>query len=214
MTETIFFSLVFSRFKGYKWSQIFKLIKHWSFYPILMTMVFHIYFIYLMIKGEYWFVQYSNYIKTVSILFYLILIWKYNLFNISVFKNIKVDKKPLLTVITSPVAIGVLCMVTGSILNKIAMIFNDGKMPVFPNVSMSIGYTKVDMFDKMLQFNDWHVLGNFNTHLIFLSDFIDGFVFIASPGDILIRVFIGMIIYYSIKQINKGKIIIDKYLTE
>ena len=209
MTETVIFALVFARWKGYKWHEIFNLFKHWSIYPIVATCLFHIYIIYLMIQGQYWFIAYGNYIKTSSILFYIILAWKYDLFDVSVFSKFKSDKFPLLTTITSPVTIGVICIAIGSVLNKIAVDFNNFKMPVFSSVSFSTGYSKINMFDKMLQYKDYHVFGNHDTNVIFLTDIYDCFFTVMSLGDIITRIFVVLIIYYSIKKCNKHKIIID-----
>lgn len=206
MTETVLFTFLFAwLFKGYKWSEIFKTFKHWSIYPIVLTCFAHIYFIYLMINGEYWFIQYSNYIKVTSLLFYLILIIKYGLLNISIFSSIKTEEKPLMIIITSPVVFGVLSIVLGTILNIIPMMFNDWKMPVFPTVSIDTGYSKIDMFNKMLQYNDWHVFGGFQTKLIFFTDRFDYFFGVMSMGDIITRIFVVLILYYSIKQLNKQK---------
>jgi len=204
MIEVVVFTFVFAWFKGYRW-KVLNLFKHWSIYPITFTCLLHIYIIYLMIHGQYWFIIYSGYIKTFSILFYLALVLKYDLFNVSIFSKFKTEKSPLLTTITSPVTIGVLCIGIGSILNVIAVRFNNFKMPVFPNVSLGTGYSKMDMFDKMLLYNDYHVFGNSETSLIFLTDIFDFFYSIMSIGDLITRMFVVLIIYCSIKECNKYK---------
>ena len=158
-----------------------------------------------MTHGEYWFLIYGGCIKTFSILFYLALAWKYNLFNISIFSKYKTDTSPLLTTITSPVSFGVLCIGIGSVLNMIAVKFNNSKMPVFPNVSFSTDYSKMDMFDKMLKYKDYHVFGSHDTNLIFLTDIYDVFFSIMSLGDLITRIFVVLIIYYSVKECNKYK---------
>jgi len=203
MSETVLFSLIFAWLKGIKLSNIFRFIKNWSFYPILLTCFIHFYIIYLMINGEYWFIEYANYIKTASLLFYLCLVWKYKLFDVSIFKRISVKESPILTTVTSPITFGILCIWIGSILNIIAMKYNNLKMPVFPNVSYSTGYSKVNMFEKMLQYNDFHIIGDHTTNLIFLTDFIDFFVGVMSIGDIFTRIFVVLIIYYSIKSLSR-----------
>ena len=204
MIEVVFFSCLFAKFKGYKWSEIFRIFKHWSMYPIILTCVLNIYIVFLMIHGEYWFLQYSNYIKDITLLFYILLVIKYKLIDISVFKRINIKNNgQLITSLTSPVIIGALCATIGSKLNQIAMFYNNGKMPVFPSNSISIGFSKIDMFEKASAFNDFHVLGDYSTRLIFLTDVWDIFYVIISPGDILIKLFAGIILYYSIKQCNK-----------
>ena len=204
MIEVVVIACLIAKFKGYKWSEIFKIFKHWSAYPIILTCILNIHIVYLMIHGEYWFLQYSSHIKDITFLFYILLIIKYKLINISVFKNINIKKNgQLITSLTSPVIIGALCATVGSKLNELAMFYNNGKMPVFPSNSISIGFSKIDMFEKASVFNDFHILGNYTTKLIFLTDTWDIFYVIMSPGDILIKLFAGMVLYYSIKQSNK-----------
>ena len=204
MTETVIATFLFAwLFKGYKWSEIFKLFKHWSIYPIVLTCLLHIYCVFLMIQGEYWFLEYAKEIKTISLLFYIILIYKYKLMDISIFNKINMVKNnKLLVWATSPFPIGALCAFIGSKLNQIAMFYNDGKMPVFPNVSIGTKYIKIDMFEKASVFKDFHSLGNYTTNLIFLTDIFDFFYVIMSVGDLLLRIFVVLVLYYSIKQCN------------
>ncbi len=77
-------------------------------------------------------------------------------------------------------------LLTGFGLNYIVMYFNQGKMPIYPSVSYSTGYTQYDMTMNASRFSDFHILGDHTTNLIFLSDFIDVGASIWSPGDILI----------------------------
>jgi len=210
MLDVILFSCLFAKLKGYKWSEIFKIFKHWSAYPIILTCLLNIYIIFLMIQGNYWFLQYAKHIKNITFLLYILLIIKYKLINVSIFKNINLKNGgQLITSLTSPVIIGAVCATIGSKLNKIAMFYNDGKMPVFPSNSLSTGFSKIDMFEKTSVFNDFHAWGNHTTKLIFLTDTWDIFYVIMSPGDILIKMFAGMVLYYSYKQcnenLNKGK---------
>lgn len=203
MTEAVIFALLFAWFKGYKWSQIAKLFKHWSIYPIILTCLIHIYFISLMIHGQYWFLEYGKYVKLISVLFYFILILKYNLIDISVFQRFnKKGINQLYTSLTSPVVFGGISTYIGSKLNKIAILYNCNKMPVFPSVSFGTGYSKIDMFEKASLFKDFHVFGGYDTKLIFLTDVLDFFYVIMSVGDLLLRVFVVLILYYSIKQCN------------
>lgn len=205
MIEVVFFSCIFAKCKGYKWSEIFKIFKHWTMYPIILTCILNIYFVFLMIQSQYWFLQYSSYIKDITFLFYILLIVKYKLINISAFKNINIKNNgQLITSLTSPVIIGALCATVGSKLNQIAMFYNNGKMPVFPSNSISIGFSKIDMFEKASVFGDFHIWGNYKTKLIFLTDTWDIFYVIMSPGDILIKLFAGIVLYYSIRQCNKN----------
>lgn len=205
MIEVVFLSCLFAKFKGYKWSEIFKIFKHWTMYPIILTCIFNVYIIIQMVHSKYWFLQYSGYIKDITFLFYILLVIKYKLINISIFKNINVKYNgQLITSLTSPVIIGALFATVGSKLNQIAMFYNNGKMPVFPSNSISTRFSKIDMFEKASAFKDFHIWGNYNTKLIFLTDTWDIFYVIMSPGDILIKLFAGIVLYYSVKQCNKN----------
>jgi len=198
MIETVLFSIIFSRLKGNKWPIIYKLLKHWSFYPIIMTCIFNLYIIYSMVHGDYRLLEYAKYIKTT--------IYKYKLFNMSIFSKIKYENSHIMTTVTSPVSLGVLCMWIGSGLNYIAMWANNWKMPIFSDVSFSTGYSKIDMFNNTILYNDSHTFGNYTTNLIFLTDIFDCFYSVMSIGDILIRAFVVLIIYYSVKNINDKNI--------
>ena len=95
-------------------------------------------------------------------------------------------------------------LLCGFTLNYIVMYFNNNLMPIFPSVSYSTGYTQYDMIMNASKFNDFHVLGDHMTNLIFLSDIFDIFgMSIWSIGDILIRIFAFIIVYCSVKEINK-----------
>jgi hypothetical protein len=107
---------------------------------------------------------------------------------------------------TSPVFVGGIGALIGSKLNQIAMYYNGNKMPVFPNVSFNTGYSKIDMFEKATLFNDFHTFGNHLTNMIFLTDIVDTFYAVMSIGDILIRTFVALTLYYSIKNSNEVNI--------
>jgi len=204
MTEAVVIAMIVAFFKGCKW-KAFDLFKHWSIYPIVFTCLLHIYFVYLMIQGEYWFMEYAGYIKTSSLLFYFILIWKYKLIDISIFKSINLKSKnsKIWVWLTSPVVIGGLCTVIGSMLNQIAMFYNNNKMPVFVSNSWSSGYVKANMFEETVKYGDFHIMGDMYTKLIPICDTWDVGYMVFSPGDLLIRMFVFFTVYYSIKQLNK-----------
>ena len=73
-------------------------------------------------------------------------------------------------------------------------------MPVFPSLSYITGYAKPEGFGLV---NDLHILGNSQTNLKILTDYIDLGYSILSIGDILIRIFVFLIIYKSIVKSNK-----------
>jgi len=156
-----------------------------------------------MFKGEYWFLEYAKYIKLTSLLFYFILIIRYNLLDVSVSKyNLKKNNK-ILVWFTSPVVVGAICTAVGSKLNQIAVFYNNNKMPVFISNSWATGYAKADMFSRSLKYGDYHIMGNMYTRLIPLTDIFDAGYMSFSIGDVLVRSFAFLIIYYSIKASNR-----------
>ena len=82
-----------------------------------------------------------------------------------------------------------------------AIKFNGGFMPVFPKLSYLTGYAKVDSFNKV---NDIHILGSSNTKVKFLTDIFDLGYSVLSIGDIFIRAFVFIIIFSSVREINKS----------
>jgi len=197
MIETVIFAFAFGWFKGYKWL-ILNLFKHWSIYPIILTCFFEIYLVYLIIQGDYWLLEYSKYIEITSLLFYFSLIWRYNLMDISIFRRINIENK-LLVWLTSPVTMGGLFILIGSKLNHLAMSYNGNKMPVFVSNSWTTGYIKPNMFVELSKYGDNHIFGNQYTRLIPLTNIWDVGFMSFSIGDLIIRIFVVLILYYSIK---------------
>ena len=200
MIEVVIITFVFVWIKGYK-REMFDLFKHWSIYPIILTCIFQIYSIYMIIQGDYWFLKYSKYIEITSLLFYFALIWEYNLMDISILKTLNmIYKNKIIIWLTSPVTIGGLFIFIGSKLNKIAMFYNGNKMPVFVSNSWATGYIKPNMFIELSKYGDSHVFGDQYTKLIPLTNIWDVGFMSFSIGDLMIRVFVVLILYYSIKS--------------
>ena len=80
------------------------------------------------------------------------------------------------------------------------MAANGGQMPAFPSLTYFTGYLKADTFSKI---QDIHMLGDSSVKLKYLSDIIDIGYTILSIGDILIRVFVVIIIYVTVKKTNE-----------
>lgn len=129
--------------------------------------------------GNYNFIKYTGILEKVYFCTFFILIIKYKQYVSAI--------------------IGSTAIIVGTILNKIAISANNGKMPVFPTLSYLTGYIKQDVFIKV---KDIHVIGNASSNLKFLTDFIDLGYSILSIGDVFIRIFTFIIIYNSIKSIN------------
>lgn len=176
MLETIIFAFLFAKIKKYEIKPLFK---SWEIYPIIIFEVIYIIGQVLIFSGNYEVIQFMQRMKPFYLCTYLLLIYKYDLYIYSI--------------------IGVVFMVLGGILNDIAIKVNGGFMPAYPTLSYLTGYVKPEAFSLI---NDIHVLGNSQTKLKFLTDYIDLGYSILSIGDVFIRVFVFIIVYNSIKKIS------------
>ena len=87
----------------------------------------------------------------------------------------------------------------GSILNELVKHANGGKMPVFPTLSRLTGYFN----EEAIASSSLHVLGNSETKLKFLCDYIDIGYSILSIGDLLIHFFTFIIFFFVMKTVTK-----------
>jgi len=176
MIETILLSLIFAKVKGYKLKPLFK---SWTIYPIIVFMVMYIILEVLIFTGNYSLVKYTNIFKITYLCSFLILIIKYKLYISAV--------------------IGSTFVLIGGELNNIAISANNGKMPVFPSFTYLTGYITKNSFTNIM---DIHVLGNSLVKLKLLTDIIDVGYSILSIGDVFIRIFPFLIIYFAVKNSN------------
>jgi len=177
MIETVLLAMLAAKIKGYKLKPLFK---DWAVYPAMIFTLFYVFLQITIFCGYYGFIKYASLFETFYVFTFLTLIFKYELY------------KSAMT--------GSVCIFIGTALNKLAMSANKGKMPVFPTLSYITGYAKPESFLKV---NDIHILGSSVTKLKFLTDYIDLGYSILSIGDIFIRLFTFIIIFNSIKYINK-----------
>jgi len=179
MIETILFTFLVSKLKGYKLKPLFKT---WDIYVILFFELVYWILQGAVFLGNYSFIRYAGVFKSVYLYSFFILIFRYKLYYSAI--------------------LGSISILIGSILNNIAISANNGRMPVFPTLSYLTGYASIDSFSKV---NDIHMLGNSSTKMKFLTDFIDTGYSILSIGDIFIRLFAFLIIYNAIKHLNNNK---------
>lgn len=179
MIETILIAMLVAKIKGYKLKPLFM---SWEIYPVLAFAIIYIFFNMGVFFGNYNFIKFAGILEPVYICTFFILIIKYRQYISAI--------------------IGSIAIFIGTILNKIAISANGGKMPVFPTLSYATGYIKPDIFIKV---KDIHVLGSEASKLKFLTDIIDLGYSILSIGDIFIRIFTFIIIFNTIKSINKIK---------
>jgi len=198
LVETLIASLIFSKLKltlqlgklkihksSYNIKPIFKI---WSIYPVLFMSILYIILQAMVLRQNYSFLPYQKIFKDA-------LIGSYMLLGLDVLFRYEKYKPFIIACCSSLLGFG---------LNAIVMYFNNGKMPIFPTFSWSTGYTQYDMIINASKYGDFHVLGDHTTKLIFLSDVFDVFTSIWSLGDIFIRLFAFMIIYYSVKTVNQS----------
>ena len=178
------------KYKKYTIKQIFR---HWSIYPSLLFVIFYLYLEYTMFTQNYYFLPYSHIIKTATLLSYLPLIITYKLF-----KNPKYINNQFLSVLTSPVSKAGLSLWIGSSLNRLALYYNNNQMPTYPSISYWTKYVKPDGF-----IDGVHIIGDAYSNAIFLCNVWDFGFTVLSLGDIIIRFFPFIILYYSIKKSNK-----------
>ena len=133
----------------------------------------------MLLSGNYEVVKYMTILKSIYICSYIGLIIRYELY--------------------SGAIIGSICMFIGGALNDIAIKVNNGFMPVFPSLSYLTGHTNIETFNLV---SNSHILGSSETKLKILTDFIDIGYCVLSVGDLFIRAFVFIIIYYSIKKIS------------
>lgn len=177
MLETIIISFIICKIKGFKLKPLFK---SWTIYPVIfMELVCLVVQINIFMEN-YEVINYVGLLKTFYLCSYIPLIFKY---------------KQYISAI-----VGSIFVVVGGILNDIAITANNGYMPVFPSLSYFTGYAKSNSFNKV---NDIHILGDANTKLKPLTDIFDIGYSVLSLGDIFIRVFIFIILYNVVKQLNK-----------
>ena len=176
MLETVIISLIFCKIKGLRIKSLFK---SWTIYPVIFMELVYLVAQIAIFMENYEVISYSGVIKSIYLCSYIPLIFKY--------------KKYISAIIGSAFVF------IGGILNDIAIAANNGYMPVFPSISYLTGYAKVDAFDKV---KDIHILGDSSTKLKFLTDIFDIGYSVLSIGDIFIRVFVFIIIYNVIKEIN------------
>jgi hypothetical protein len=176
MLETILFAFLFAKIKKYEIKPLFK---SWTIYPIIIFEMVYIIGQVLIFSGNYEIIQFMQRLKPFYLCTYLVLVFKYDLYISSI--------------------IGAAFVVLGGILNDIVIKINGGHMPVYPTLSYLTGYVKPESFHLV---NDIHILGDSQTKLKILTDFIDLGYSILSMGDVSIRIFVFIIIFNSIKKIN------------
>lgn len=177
MIEVVIIALIFAKIKGYNLKPFFK---SWTVYPILIFEAMYIFFQINVFMGNYEFINFAPWFKDIYMYLFLIPIFWYKEY--------------------IPALIGSGFIFVGTLLNHLVMAANGGKMPAFPSLSYLTGYISPDIFSQV---NDIHILGTADVKLKFLSDILDIGYSILSIGDVLVRVFVFIIIYVTVKKTNE-----------
>lgn len=130
---------------------------------------------------DYRFVRYAGLLQTASV---LCLLW------------------PILRFKLYPQAICGACLVSiGSVMNRIVMHANGGKMPVIPTFSGVTYYYREGALAASGDIR--HIMMSESTKLNFLADYIDVGFSVISPGDVLIHSFTTIIVFCVIIKLNQ-----------
>lgn len=176
MIFQVLMAVIIGKIKRYRiWTTLTKI----SFYPFYIVELIYIFFQINIFLGNYYFVSYASVLKTASLYSLLIPIFVYKLY--------------------FPALAGSGFLVFGTVLNEIVKHVNGGKMPVYPSISRITGY----FTDSMLEKSAIHTLGNSETHLKFLSDYIDVGYSVLSIGDLFIHFFVFIIFFYGMKTVTR-----------
>lgn len=163
------------------------LCRAWDLLPLLAVELVHLTFQVCAAMGNLQAVQYAAYLQYAFFLSLLFPIIRRGLYKAALW--------------------GAGCSVAGTLLNKIVMNANGGKMPVLPTLSELTGYCTREMLlsgaDGVHIMMNVHVDGEGATKLNLLADYLDIGWCILSPGDILIHLFVSIIIYETVRSFDK-----------
>ena len=151
-----------------------------SFYPFYLVEIIYIAMQICVFFKNYDCIRYAPVLKSAILYTLLIPIFVYKLY--------------------IPALAGSGLIVVGTVLNKIVISANGGKMPVYPTLSKLTGYFS----EEMLKNSPIHTLGGSATRFKILSDYIDIGYSVLSIGDLLIHFFAFIVFYYTMKSIARS----------
>lgn len=133
--------------------------------------------------GDYRFVPYASYLQSAFLLSLVVPILRHRLYVRAI--------------------VGTGLTLIGTVMNRLVIAANGGKMPVYPTLSRLTGYFDLGALES--GFDSVHTMMDSNTALRVLGDYIDVGFSIMSPGDLLIHGFSAIIFYGAIKSLNENK---------
>jgi len=180
MIEGLLIALLVAKIRKYKLAPLFK---EWTTYPVLVLALIYLYMNFSISQGNTFFIKYASVYKIVLVLIFGLMIIKYNLYKAGF--------------------LSAALIVVGGILNNLVIKANGDRMPVFPSLSYKTGYMTHETFKNLENIDSLHTQGSSASKLAFLGDWIDVGYTIMSIGDLFIMSFVFVIIYSSIKHLNK-----------
>ena len=180
MILTFVFALILAKIKKQKLSVLFKA---YALYPVYLSELFVMFLQANVFLGNFYFSRHLELIKMLHLGLYIIPVIAYGLY-----------KQAL---------VGSAFVFAGTALNKLVMHANGGKMPVYPSLSRLTGYFSPEGLSAP---GGIHSLGGPSTKLAFLADYIDVGYSVLSIGDLIIRVYIILILYYTIVRLNRAAV--------
>lgn len=171
-------AIILAKLKKYKIMCIFRT---FDFYPLFLVEAVYWFFQIQVFFENYTYVRYASQIQIAFIVVLLVPILRRRLY--------------------LQALLGSGSVVIGSILNRIVISANQGRMPVYPTLSYLTGYCKSGVLEQGV--DSMHILMSASTKLNFLGDFIDMGFCIMSLGDLFIHSFVAIVVFYAIKSVNE-----------
>ena len=176
MIETVLLALLLAKCRGYRIAPFWKSV--W-FYPVFAVDLFSVFLQVQIFLYNDAFLPVAGVLKNVYMVLYMLPLLRYRLYK--------------------PGVIGAGCIVAGTAMNKIVMAANGGKMPAFPTLSLRTGYFDPALLEAP---GSIHCLGTEASRLKFLTDYIDIGYSVLSIGDLFIRAFVVLIVFYAVKAMQ------------
>jgi len=176
---TIILALLVAKVKHYS---LMPIIKAYALYPLFLLEIGYWGLQATIFMHNYYFAPYASYVKSAYLYVMFVPIIVYKLYK--------------------PALCGSAFVLVGTGLNKLVMGVNGGKMPAYATLSRYTGYYNET---PMLTPGNIHCVGTAATKLKILTDYIDVGFCILSVGDLFVHAFIFIILFYTIKSLNKIK---------
>lgn len=178
MLPFLIVALIVARVKGYKPFVIFK---SFTVYPFLVLEIIFWIFQYMIANGNQEVIRYAGLLKTLFFAYLLLPIFYYHLYRSAL--------------------VGSGLVLIGTLMNKLVMQVNGGKMPVKFTLSKWTGFANEATFYIP---GSIHIGMSNQTKLNFLGDILDFGYCVMSIGDIIMKAYFIIIFYKMIQIMNQN----------